>query len=58
MKFHVQKPQITYLVFPEFDKEPHPTLKTSMAIALQDLYVRYATTTLTTRLCSTKKTRL
>ncbi|MGB3200889.1 MAG: DNA phosphorothioation-associated putative methyltransferase, partial [Nodosilinea sp.] len=41
VKFHVQKPQITYLVFPEFDKEPHPALKTSMAIALQDLYVRY-----------------
>ena len=41
VKFHVQKPQITYLMFPEFDREPHPTLKTSMAIALQDLYVRY-----------------
>ncbi|MBD1876732.1 DNA phosphorothioation-associated putative methyltransferase [Nodosilinea sp. FACHB-131] len=41
VKFHVQKPQITYLAFPKFDKEPHPALKTSMAIALQDLYVRY-----------------
>jgi DNA phosphorothioation-associated putative methyltransferase len=41
VKFHVQKPQITYLVFPGFDKEPHPALKTSMAIGLQDLYVRY-----------------
>jgi len=41
VKFHVQKPQITYLVFPGFDKEPHPALKTSMAISLQDLYVRY-----------------
>ncbi|PZO33782.1 MAG: DNA phosphorothioation-associated methyltransferase [Shackletoniella antarctica] len=41
VKFHVQKPQITYLAFPEFDKEPHPALKTSMAISLQDLYVRY-----------------
>ena len=41
VKFHVQKPQITYLVFPNFDKEPHPSLKTSMEIALQDLYVRY-----------------
>ncbi|MBD1915356.1 MULTISPECIES: DNA phosphorothioation-associated putative methyltransferase [Cyanophyceae] len=41
VKFHVQKPQITYLAFPNFDKEPHPALKASMAIALQDLYVRY-----------------
>lgn len=41
VKFHVQKPQITYLVFPEFDKEPHPALKTSMAISLRDLHVRY-----------------
>ncbi|TVQ11973.1 MAG: DNA phosphorothioation-associated putative methyltransferase, partial [Leptolyngbya sp. DLM2.Bin27] len=41
VKFHVQKPQITYLVFAEFDKQPHPALKTSMAISLQDLYVRY-----------------
>ncbi|MBE9158215.1 DNA phosphorothioation-associated putative methyltransferase [Nodosilinea sp. LEGE 06152] len=40
VKFHVQKPQITYLAFPNFDKEPHPALRTSMAIALQDLYVR------------------
>ncbi|MBD1915003.1 MULTISPECIES: DNA phosphorothioation-associated putative methyltransferase [Cyanophyceae] len=41
VKFHVQKPQITYLVFPGFDKEPHPALKTSMAISLRDLHVRY-----------------
>ncbi|MBW4482080.1 MAG: DNA phosphorothioation-associated putative methyltransferase [Tildeniella torsiva UHER 1998/13D] len=41
VKFHVQKPQITYLVFREFDKEPHPALKTSMAISLRDLHVRY-----------------
>ncbi|PZV09746.1 MAG: DNA phosphorothioation-associated methyltransferase [Leptolyngbya sp.] len=41
VKFHVQKPQITYLAFPNFDKEPHPALKTSMAISLRDLHVRY-----------------
>jgi len=41
VKFHVQKPQITYLVYPTFDKDPHPALHTSMAIALQDLQVRY-----------------
>jgi DNA phosphorothioation-associated putative methyltransferase len=41
VKFHVQKPQITYLEFPNFDKEPHPALKTSMVISLRDLHVRY-----------------
>ncbi|RZM78642.1 DNA phosphorothioation-associated putative methyltransferase [Leptolyngbya iicbica] len=41
VKFHVQKPQITYLFYPSFDKEPHPALHTSMAIGLRDLHVRY-----------------
>ena len=41
VKFHVQKPQITYLFYPGFDKEPHPALHTSMAIGLRDLHVRY-----------------
>ncbi|MDB9527863.1 DNA phosphorothioation-associated putative methyltransferase [Oscillatoria sp. CS-180] len=41
VKFHVQKPQITYLFYPGFDKEPHPALHTSMAISLRDLHVRY-----------------
>ena len=41
VKFHVQKPQITYLAFPTFDKDPHPALKTSMVISLRDLHVRY-----------------
>ncbi|RZM79135.1 DNA phosphorothioation-associated putative methyltransferase [Leptolyngbya iicbica] len=41
VKFHVQKPQITYLFYPDFDQEPHPALHTSMAIDLRDLHVRY-----------------
>jgi DNA phosphorothioation-associated putative methyltransferase len=41
VKFHVQKPQITYLFYPGFDKEPHPLLHTSMTIGLRDLHVRY-----------------
>jgi DNA phosphorothioation-associated putative methyltransferase len=41
VKFHLQKPQITYLFYPHFDQEPHPALHTSMAIGLQDLQVRY-----------------
>jgi len=41
VKFHVQKPQITYLFYPGFDQEPHPALHTSMSIGLRDLHVRY-----------------
>ncbi len=41
IKFHAQKPQITYLTFPDFDRDPHPALKTSMAISLRNLQVRY-----------------
>lgn len=41
IKFHLQKPQITYLFYPDFDDEPHPALHTSMAVGLRDLQVRY-----------------
>jgi DNA phosphorothioation-associated putative methyltransferase len=41
VKFHIQKPQITYLFYPGFDQEPHPALHTSMAVDLRDLHVRY-----------------
>ncbi|MCU0567738.1 MAG: DNA phosphorothioation-associated putative methyltransferase [Oculatellaceae cyanobacterium Prado106] len=41
IKFHVRKPQISYLVVPQFDTEPHPALQTSMQIDLRDLHVHY-----------------
>ena len=41
IKFHTSKPKISYLFFPTFETEPHPTLQTSMKVSLQDLYVRY-----------------
>ena len=41
VKFHCHKPQITYFVYPGFDKDPHPALQTSMVIGLRDLQVRY-----------------
>jgi len=41
VKFHTHKPQITYLFYPDFDRDPHPCLRTSMQIDLQDLHVRY-----------------
>ncbi len=41
VKFHTSKPKITYLFYPAFDREPHPCLRTSMQIDLQDLHVSY-----------------
>jgi DNA phosphorothioation-associated putative methyltransferase len=41
IKFHINTPKITYLVFPEFDTDPHPALHSSMQISLRDLQVRY-----------------
>ncbi len=41
IKFHCRKPKITYLVYPEFDADPHPALYTSMQIDLRDLQVHY-----------------
>ncbi len=40
-KFHLHKPKITYLFYPDFDTDPHPKLQTSMQIDLRDLQVRY-----------------
>jgi len=41
IKFHSRKPKITYLVYPNFDTDPHPALHTSMQIDLRDLHVHY-----------------
>jgi DNA phosphorothioation-associated putative methyltransferase len=41
VKFHLHKPKITYLFYPDFDTDPHPKLQTSMQIDLRDLQVRY-----------------
>lgn len=41
IKFHCRKPKITYLVYPDFDADPHPVLYTSMQIDLRDLHVHY-----------------
>jgi DNA phosphorothioation-associated putative methyltransferase len=41
VKFHYRKPKISYLVYPDFDIEPHPVLKTTMQIDLRDLHVHY-----------------
>ncbi len=41
IKFHVKKPKITYLFYPDFDTDPHPALDTQMEIDLRDLHVTY-----------------
>jgi DNA phosphorothioation-associated putative methyltransferase len=41
VKFHFRKPKISYMFYPNFDTDPHPTLHTSMVIDLRDLHVHY-----------------
>jgi DNA phosphorothioation-associated putative methyltransferase len=41
IKFHIHKPKISYLFYPDFDTHPHPYLQTSMQIDLRDLQVSY-----------------
>ena len=41
VKFHTSKPKISYLFYTDFDRDPHPCLRTSMQIDLQDLHVSY-----------------
>jgi DNA phosphorothioation-associated putative methyltransferase len=41
VKFHLNRPKLTYLFCPDFDADPHPALHTSMQIDLRDLQVRY-----------------
>ena len=41
IKFHTTTPKISYLFYPDFDIDPHPTLHTSMQIDLRDLHVSY-----------------
>lgn len=41
IKFNTNLPKISYLFYPDFDTDPHPTLHTSMQIDLRDLQVTY-----------------
>jgi DNA phosphorothioation-associated putative methyltransferase len=41
VKFHFNVPKISYLFYPDFDYDPHPSLHTSMQIDLRDLQVVY-----------------
>ncbi|MEH2330989.1 DNA phosphorothioation-associated putative methyltransferase [Nostoc sp.] len=41
IKYHTDKPQISYLSYPEFDTDPHPALKASIGIDLKTLFVTH-----------------
>lgn len=41
IKYHTDKPQISYLSYPEFDTDPHPVLKASIGIDLKTLFVTH-----------------
>jgi DNA phosphorothioation-associated putative methyltransferase len=41
LKFHTDKPCISYLYYPDFETIAHPTLRWSMLIDLRDLSVRF-----------------
>ncbi|MEH2226508.1 DNA phosphorothioation-associated putative methyltransferase [Nostoc sp.] len=41
IKYHTDKPQISYLSYPDFDTDPHPALKASIGIDLKTLFVTH-----------------
>lgn len=41
VKFNLKKPSISYLLYPEFDSDPHPALQSSIQVNLQSREVNY-----------------
>ena len=41
IKFRADKPKVSYLYYPDFDKDPHPALQSSMQANLSSLYVDF-----------------
>ncbi|MFP3881929.1 MAG: DNA phosphorothioation-associated putative methyltransferase [Actinomycetota bacterium] len=41
VKLHRQKPQVSFLIYPSFDKEPHPPLHGSLVARLPELRITY-----------------
>lgn len=41
LKLHRLKPQVSFLVYPTFDKDPHPALQTSIVARLPELRVSF-----------------
>ena len=42
LKLHRLKPQVSFLVYPTFDKDPHPALQTSIVARLPELRVSFS----------------
>jgi DNA phosphorothioation-associated putative methyltransferase len=41
IKLHRYKPQISYLQYPEFERDPHPGLAASLKVPLDTFHVEY-----------------
>ena len=41
VKLHRRIPQVSYLAYPHFDRDPHPALTGSLVVHLRTLQVRY-----------------
>lgn len=42
IKFKISKPQISYLYYPDFEKNPHPALAGSLVVPLNTFRIKYA----------------
>lgn len=41
IKLHCGKPQISYLYYPEFERDPHPSLSASLIVPLNTFHIHY-----------------
>jgi DNA phosphorothioation-associated putative methyltransferase len=41
LKMHREKPQVSFLAYPEFDRDPHPVLEASIVARLREFTVSY-----------------
>lgn len=39
VKLSVKEPQVSYLTYPDFDRDPHPTLRSAVTVNLRRLSV-------------------
>ena len=43
IKLHRDQPQVSYLSYPDFERDPHPALASSLVVPLQTFKIRYRT---------------
>lgn len=41
IKLSIVEPQVSYLTYPDFDKDPHPTLRSAITVNLRKLTVEW-----------------